>query len=209
MPEQPPAAASETLISSDGSQACVAGWQINARGEAGNWRAEGAWDAGFTARILAGARVQGLGHRAIVVPPDSPGHSPHTLGQVNLPMLTESERRSIWIEKKTTGHPCSTYQGCAGTLGEGCRCLCRGNHKVSDGFPGACAAEGIEAKRVGKEPDWAPLLRTVAVATAGKTGTKWDFSSRVAADFVLPRRPLVVLRCSSRPCHQNFIRLPP
>jgi hypothetical protein len=43
---------------------------------------------------------------------------------------------------------------------------------------------------VGKEPNLAPLLRTVAVATAGKTGTKWDFSPRVAADVVLPRRPL-------------------
>ena len=30
----------------------------------------------------------------------------------------------------------------------------------------------------------------MAIATAGKTGTKWDFSSRVAADAVLPRRPL-------------------
>jgi hypothetical protein len=58
---------------------------------------------------------------------------------------------------------------------------------------GACAAEGIEAKRVGKEPNLAPLLRTVAVATAGKTGTKWDFSPRVAADVVLPRRPLGLL----------------
>jgi hypothetical protein len=57
---------------------------------------------------------------------------------------------------------------------------------------GTCAAEGIEAKRVGKEPSLAPLLRTVAVATAGKTGTKWDFSPRVAADVVLPRRPLVI-----------------
>jgi hypothetical protein len=29
----------------------------------------------------------------------------------------------------------------------------------------------------------------VAVATAGKTGMKWDFSPRVAADVVLPHRP--------------------
>jgi hypothetical protein len=55
---------------------------------------------------------------------------------------------------------------------------------------GACEAEGIEAKRVGKEPNLAPLLKTVAAATAEKTGTKWDFSPRVAADIVLPRRPL-------------------
>ena len=61
---------------------------------------------------------------------------------------------------------------------------------IAQTSPGVCAAEGIEAKRVGKEPNWAPLLRTVAVATAGKTGTKWDFSPRVAADVVLPRRLL-------------------
>jgi hypothetical protein len=39
----------------------------------------------------------------------------------------------------------------------------------------------------------APLLRTVAAATAGKTGAKWDFSARVAADVVLPRRLLGVV----------------
>lgn len=52
---------------------------------------------------------------------------------------------------------------------------------------GGCAVEGISAKRVGKEPNLALLLRTVAVATAGKTGAKWDFSPRVAAYALLPR----------------------
>ena len=55
---------------------------------------------------------------------------------------------------------------------------------------GVCAAEGVEAKRVGKEPNLRPLLRTVAEATAGKTGAKWDFSPRVAADALLPGRLL-------------------
>ena len=56
--------------------------------------------------------------------------------------------------------------------------------------PGAWAAEDTEAELVEKEPNWAPLLRIVAVATAGKTGAKWDFSPRVAADVVLPCRSL-------------------
>ncbi|HEX7645237.1 MAG TPA: hypothetical protein VF472_23805, partial [Burkholderiaceae bacterium] len=45
-------------------------------------------------------------------------------------------------------------------------------------------------KWVGKEPNLASLLRTVAVATAGKTGAKWDFSPSIAADSLLPRRLL-------------------
>ena len=56
---------------------------------------------------------------------------------------------------------------------------------------GVCAAEGVEAKRVGKDPNLRPRLRTVAEATAGKTGAKWGFSPRVAADALLPRRRLV------------------
>jgi hypothetical protein len=59
---------------------------------------------------------------------------------------------------------------------------------------GACAAEGVKAKRVGKGPGLSPLLRPVAVATAGKTGAKWDFSPGVAADALLPRRLLVLLQ---------------
>ena len=55
---------------------------------------------------------------------------------------------------------------------------------------GAWAVEGIVAKRVGKEPSLRPLLRTVAVATAGKMGGKWDFSPPVAADALLPPRLL-------------------
>ena len=55
---------------------------------------------------------------------------------------------------------------------------------------GAWAVEGIVAKRVGKEPSLRPLLRTVAVATAGKMGAKWDFSPPVAADALLPPRLL-------------------
>ena len=59
---------------------------------------------------------------------------------------------------------------------------------------GAWAVEGIVAKRVEKESSLRPLLRTVAVATAGKMGAKWDFSPSVAADALLPPRLLGVLR---------------
>jgi len=59
---------------------------------------------------------------------------------------------------------------------------------------GVWAAEEIEAKRVGKEASLRPLLRTVAVATAGKMGAKWDFSPAVAADALLPPRLLARLR---------------
>lgn len=64
--------------------------------------------------------------------------------------------------------------------------------KYSDIDLGACAAEGVEAKRVEKEPNSSPLLRTVAPATAGKTGAEWDFSPPVAADGLLPRRLLTI-----------------
>ncbi len=52
---------------------------------------------------------------------------------------------------------------------------------------GACAAEGVETKRVGKEPNSSPLLRDVAVATSREMGAKWDFSPSVWADELLPR----------------------
>ena len=45
---------------------------------------------------------------------------------------------------------------------------------------GACAAEGVETERVGKDPNSLPLSRTVAVATAGEMGAKWDFSGSSA-----------------------------
>jgi hypothetical protein len=53
-------------------------------------------------------------------------------------------------------------------------------------------AERVEAKWVGKDSSLIPLLRTVAVATAGKTGAKWDFSPSIAAGSLLPRRLLDV-----------------
>ena len=53
-------------------------------------------------------------------------------------------------------------------------------------WPGVRAGEGVAAKRVGKEPNWRPLLRTAAIATAGKMGAKWAFSPAVAADAFLP-----------------------
>ena len=40
---------------------------------------------------------------------------------------------------------------------------------------GGCAAEGIEAKRWEKEPNQSLLLRTVALAAAGKSGTVGTF----------------------------------
>ncbi len=55
---------------------------------------------------------------------------------------------------------------------------------------GACAAEGAEAKRVGKEPGSSPLSRAVAVATAREMEAKWDSSPPVWAGDLLPRRLL-------------------
>ena len=54
------------------------------------------------------------------------------------------------------------------------------------------AAEEVEAKRMEKEASLCPLLRTVAVATAGKRGAKWDFSPVVAADALLSPRLLAL-----------------
>ena len=68
-----------------------------------------------------------------------------------------------------------------------------GPSTVVDSSLGVWAAEEIEAKRVGKEASLRPLSRTVAVATAGKMGAKWDFSPAVAADALLPPRLLGVL----------------
>jgi len=63
---------------------------------------------------------------------------------------------------------------------------------------GVCAAEDFEAKWVGKKPNSALLLRTLAVATAGKTALKWDFSPLVAVDALLPRRLLDRAQCMHR-----------
>jgi len=41
-----------------------------------------------------------------------------------------------------------------------------------------------------KSAVWPRFLRTVAIATAGETGAKWNFSPLVAADAVLPRSGL-------------------
>ena len=78
---------------------------------------------------------------------------------------------------------------------------------------GVWAAEEIEAKRVGKEASLRPLLRTVAVATAGKMGAKWDFSPAVAADALLPPRlldPVMPRRdtdmCLEHPLKMRLVR---
>ena len=55
---------------------------------------------------------------------------------------------------------------------------------------GVWAAEEVEAKRVGREPNLRPDLRAVLVGTPRKAGTKWDSSPPVAADLVLPPRLL-------------------
>ena len=65
---------------------------------------------------------------------------------------------------------------------------------------GVWAAEEIEAKQVGREPNLRPDLRRVPVGTQRKTGTKWDSSATVAADFVLPPT-LLALTAHGRPLH--------
>ena len=62
----------------------------------------------------------------------------------------------------------------------------------ADQPPGAWAAEEVEAKRVGREPNLRPDLRGVLVGTPRKAGTKWDSSPPVAADLVLPPRLLAL-----------------
>ncbi|MGQ0711949.1 MAG: ATP-dependent DNA helicase RecG [Rhodoferax sp.] len=73
---------------------------------------------------------------------------------------------------------------------------------------GAWAAEGVEAKRVGKEPNLRPLLRTVAVATAGKMGAKWDFSPPVAADAFLPPT-LLMVHTEGQALHERLLQALP
>ena len=61
--------------------------------------------------------------------------------------------------------------------------------KYSDIDLGACAAEGVEAKRVEKEPNSSPLLRTVAPLQPEKRGR--------SGTFLRPLQPTVFCRADS------------
>ena len=56
--------------------------------------------------------------------------------------------------------------------------------------PGDCRTWGVEAKRVGPEPNLGPDFRGVLAGTPRKAGTNCDSSQPVAADLVLPPRRL-------------------
>ena len=72
---------------------------------------------------------------------------------------------------------------------------------------GAWAAEEVEAKRVGREPNLRPDLRGVLVGTPRKAGTKWDSSPPVAADLVLPPRllGLDLLVADDHPVNRKYL----
>ena len=55
---------------------------------------------------------------------------------------------------------------------------------------GVCAAERIEAKRVGREPNLPRIRGPVPRGTQREAGAKWDPPPPVAADSLLPRRLL-------------------